>query len=133
MWPSNMTLVKVASIGGIATVSMGLIFRNNIDYKIKQTEYYKEAIKTLRLHKAAVHLLGEPIKEKTIDVSNHEKNFTKADTAQYEVPIKGPKQNGTLYFWATKGPQQWFVNRIELGLESEPDRRLLIKSSNSAG
>lgn len=128
---SNMTLVKIASVGGILTVSMGYALRIKLNNKICQTDYYKDAFKTLRTNPAAVSLLGEPIKDHLLNVSDSEKNYTKPLTAHYEVPVKGPKQRGTLYFWAERKSieDSWIVNRIELGLKDEPNKRLLIKNS----
>lgn len=127
MGVSNMTLVKIGAIGGIITVSMGMALRHKINENIRKTEYYKDALKSVRTNRGAVHLLGEPIREGKIEVSDRERNFTNHDTAQYEVPVKGPKQKGTIYFWANKTNNEWIVSRIELALENEPNRRLLVK------
>ncbi|RZC41230.1 Coa1 domain containing protein [Asbolus verrucosus] len=121
--------MKIAAVGGMVTVSMGMALRYKLSNNVKQTEYYKEALRTVRSNRGVVHLLGEPIKDGTIDVSDQEKNFTRQNTAQYEVPVRGPKQKGTVYFWAIKqNSDHWTVNRIELGLKNEPNRRLLIKN-----
>lgn len=125
-----MTLVKIGAIGGMLTVSMGLAARFKINENIKKAEYYKDALKTVRTNKGAVYLLGEPMKDGRVDIGNSEKNFTKDDKAQYEVPVKGPKQKGMIYFWAAKQDTEWVVTRIELGLQNEPNRRLLIKNIN---
>lgn len=127
---SNMTLVKIAAVGGVLTVSMGIALRLKINRNICETEYYKDAFKTLRSHPGAVNLLGEPIRDRLLDVGDQEKNYTRQLSAHYEVPVKGPKDKGILYFWAQrKSPDDaWYVNRIELGLKSEPNRRLLIKN-----
>jgi cytochrome c oxidase assembly factor 1 len=127
---NNMTLVKIGAIGGMLTVSMGLAARFKINENIKKAEYYKDALKTVRTNKGAVYLLGEPMKDGRVDIGNSEKNFTKDDKAQYEVPVKGPKQKGMIYFWAAKQDTEWVVTRIELGLQNEPNRRLLIKNIN---
>lgn len=34
---------------------------------------------------------------------------------------------GTMFFWAERVENKWDVNKIELSLKSEPDRRLLVK------
>lgn len=127
-----MTLVKIGALGGIATVTMGLLFQGKINSNIKATEFYKDALKTLRSHKGAVHLLGEPIKDAMIDIGNEEKNYAKENAAKYEVPVRGPKQRGTLYFWAEKNNPEssWNVYRIELAMANDPSKRLLIKSTS---
>lgn len=125
---STNTLVKIAAIGGIITGGVGYRLRSTIDYNIKQTVYYKDAMCTLRTNRGAVYLLGEPIKAGKIDIDNTNVNFTKENVAQYKIPIRAPKQNGTVYFWARLHDGAWIVNRIELELENEPDRRLLVKN-----
>ncbi|CAG9821226.1 unnamed protein product [Phaedon cochleariae] len=130
MGVSNMTLVRIGAIGGVATVTMGMLLKNKLNHNIKQTEYYKDALKTLRSHPGAVYLLGEPIKDLGIEVGNERDNFTKGNYAQYRVPLKGMKQRGTLYFWAERVDTQkeWIVNRMELEVAEYTDRRMLIKS-----
>ncbi|KAJ8925496.1 hypothetical protein NQ315_009334 [Exocentrus adspersus] len=127
---SNITLVKIGAIGGIATVTMGLLFQSKLNDNIKATDFFKDAMKTLRSHRGAVHLLGEPIKDYRIDVGNRKKNYAEGDVAQYEVPVKGSKQKGTLYFWAKRenAESRWNVHRMELELASDASKRLLIKS-----
>lgn len=129
---SSMTLVKIGAVGGIATVTMGLLFRSKINANIKASDFYKDAMKTLRSHKGAVQLLGEPIKDMMIDVGNQDKNYAKENIAKYEIPVKGPKQRGTLHFWAErkKPESSWNVYRIELEMASDSSKRLLIKSSS---
>lgn len=126
---SNMTLVKVAAVGGVITVSMGYAWRMKINRNIAESDSYKDAMKTLRQNKGAVYLLGEPIKDLLLDVGNTNKNYTKDFSQHYEVPLKGTKQRGTLHYWADRKAieEKWNLNRIELELKNEPDRRLLIK------
>lgn len=127
---SNITLVKIGAVGGIATVTMGLLLRNKINFNIRQTDYYKDALKALRQHNGATYLLGEPIRDRSIDVSDLETNFTKTNYAQYKVPLKGSKKSGYLYFWAERNSEQekWDVVRMELELAGDSSKRLLIKS-----
>ncbi|GLV42189.1 uncharacterized protein CBL_03776 [Carabus blaptoides fortunei] len=128
---SNRTLIKIASIGGIITCTTGVLMQWKIKDRVRQTEYYKEAFKTLRSHSGAVSLLGEPIKEGDFSLRNKD-NHCNDSAAHFQVNVKGPKQTGTLYFWADKNntSDKWNISRIELGLEKEPDRRLLIKNVN---
>lgn len=125
---TNRTLVKIASIGGIITCSTGMLLHQKIKDRIREAEYYKEAFKTLRAHKGAVTYLGEPIKEGRLNIGNSN-NYCDALKAHFEIPVKGPLQKGTMYFWAKRATEQenWIVNRIELGLKNEADRRLLIR------
>lgn len=125
------TLLTVATGATIATTGMGFMFKGKIINNVKETEFYKEAIADLRRHKGAASLLGEPIKDASIKVGDLSTNFTNETNAQYEVLVYGSKQKGKLYFWAQKeqNENKWIVSRIELQLDNEPYRRLLIKSS----
>lgn len=126
---SNLSLIKIATIGGFATVTMGMAYHWKINDNIRKTEYFREALQTLRSHKPAVHLLGEPIKIGKIDIEDQERNYTRLQEAKYEVPVKGPKEKGTLLFWARKpsGSEKWVVTRIELQLRSDDSKRLVVK------
>ena len=126
---SNMTLAKIAGIGGIITVSMGYAVRMQVNNEICKTEYYRDAMKTLRRNKAAVHLLGEPIRDKLLDLDDTTKNYTEEINAHYEVPVKGPKDRGVMFFWASRPDHHtaWNVDRIELELKSDTNRRLVVK------
>lgn len=125
-----MTLVKIAALGGIATVTMGLGLRFKINNNIKNSGFCKDALKTVRSHKGAIHLLGEPIKDSQINVSDSSINYLKENCGKYEIPLRGSKQRGVLHMWIarTDDKSDWVVQRLELGVSSEPNRRLIIKS-----
>ncbi|CAH1981345.1 unnamed protein product [Acanthoscelides obtectus] len=127
---STMTLVKIAAIGGVATVTMGILAKSKVSQNVTQTEFYKDALKTVRTHKGVVHLLGEPIKDLNIDVDDTKKNYCTGNSAKFEVPVKGSKQKGRVYFWADKNEKEnkWIVKRIELELNDDKSKRLLVKS-----
>lgn len=130
---SNIKLIKIAAFGGILTATMGLAYRSKVENNVKQTDHYKEAMKILRAHKAAISLLGEPIKDCRIEITNDNKNYTKALDSHYEVPVKGPKQRGVMHFWASRKSMndKFVVDRVELELKNEKDKRLLIKSEQN--
>nr|CAH7754596.1 unnamed protein product [Callosobruchus chinensis] len=79
---STMTLVKIASIGGIATATMGILAKNKVTENIKQADFYKEALNTVRGHKGVVYLLGEPIRDLKIEVDDTERNYIKGNIAK---------------------------------------------------
>lgn len=133
MLKSNMTYIKIAGIGGIATAVMGYMARGKIQDNVKSATFYKEAMKLVRAHPAAVHLLGEPIKDGRIDVGNNRKNFIEGNRAQFEVPLKGPKQKGTMYILATKedDDKEWSVNQLELETVNNLNKRLIVKRTSN--
>lgn len=129
---SNKTLVKIAAYGGVLVSSTGLLVHWKFQERLKNAEFHKEAMKILRNHRPSVSLLGEPIKPGNVDLGNSTANFCDSTRAQLEVPVRGPKNKGTLFFWAERvDPQQkWNVYRMELGLKNDPSRRLLIKNGS---
>lgn len=80
----------------------------------------------------SVHYLGEPIKETGFDLTDPQHNFCDGTNAQFEVSVKGPKDKGKMYFWAERGEnsKEWFVNRLEVELNSIPDKRLIVQKSS---
>lgn len=77
----------------------------------------------------AVSLLGEPIKEANFDLGDEKKCFCDGKVAQFEVKVKGPKNRGSMYFWAHRTDETgWLVHRIELELKNQPEKRLMVKN-----
>lgn len=76
--------------------------------------------------------MGEPIKEMGFDFSNPN-NICDADHAQFEVKVRGPKDKGVLYFWATNHLNKgWLVDRLELEANQHPNKRFLLRSKSTA-
>ncbi|XP_017495079.1 PREDICTED: uncharacterized protein LOC108383209 [Rhagoletis zephyria] len=126
-FPSNKTLGTIAVYGAFASITGVMYMRYKIEDRIRNSEYFRLAIQTLRQHKGAVSLLGEPIKEHGFDLSDS-KNFADGQQAQFEVHVKGANDKGKMFFWATRTPEEgWFLDRLELEVRSQPDKRFLIK------
>lgn len=47
--------------------------------------------------------------------------------------MRGAKQNGTLYLWASRleFSEPWNVDRLELSLEDHPGKHILLKGQQS--
>lgn len=118
-------LVQIASFGGIGLVITGMAMRNKLRDQVYQSDMYRLALKNLRTHPGAKEILGEPMKDKVFKI-NYNKNFCDGRNARFQIPIKGPKQNGTYYFWALKKDGEWVFTKAELGLENDDSRRLVI-------
>lgn len=72
--------------------------------------------------------MGEPIKESGFDLSNPN-NTCDASHAQFEVKVRGPKDKGVLYFWATNHISEgWLVDRLELEANQHPNKRFLLNT-----
>lgn len=76
--------------------------------------------------------MGEPIKETGFDLSNPN-NSCDASYAQFEVKVKGPKDKGVLYFWATNHINEgWLVDRLELEANQHPNKRFLLRTKENS-
>ncbi|KAJ0181187.1 hypothetical protein K1T71_003272 [Dendrolimus kikuchii] len=126
MTVSNRTLVQIASWGALVVASTGYYLQSCIIERCRGYEYYKNALKTLRTNAGAVHCLGEPIKDKKFKLSDSENNFSDGNTARFCIPVSGPKDRGSYYFWARKINDKWTITKAELELKSKPDMRLVI-------
>ncbi|KAK4298652.1 hypothetical protein Pmani_029020 [Petrolisthes manimaculis] len=123
-------LSRIAAVVGLAVLGSSFYFKSRIVSGIKQTPYYQESLKELRSHRGIVHLLGEPIIDGSINIGDNTINFSTDTYAQFQVPVAGTKQSGTLYLWASRTLEEgWRVDRLELGLKDDPGRRVLLKAT----
>lgn len=147
-FPSNRTLGNICVYGAVASISAVMYMKWKMEDRVKSAEYYKLALKALRSHRGAVGLLGEPIKDSGIDLSNANNNCN-AEEARCEVAVRGSKDKGrsidfeskslaftnlifagTLYFWASNQPDRgWLIDRLELETKLNPEKRFLLKKS----
>lgn len=123
---STRRLVQIAAWGGVVVASTGFYLQQRLIERVRSFDYYKTALKRLRTHPGAVHYLGEPIKDKKFKLSDTENNFSDGKNARFRIPVSGPKDRGTYYFWAEYADQEWKVTRAELELKSNQEARLLI-------
>ncbi|XP_031641109.1 uncharacterized protein LOC116352554 [Contarinia nasturtii] len=127
--PQMKTLVNTAL--GIAFVGVSGIFYLQMKQleKISNSSFFKEAFTILRANKAAIDLLGEPIKQRGFRLSDTS-NWMTSEEAQFKVNVKGPNDKGKMHLWARPNgtdDENWSVMRIELEVDKHPDRRLLVK------
>ncbi|CAH0405958.1 unnamed protein product [Chilo suppressalis] len=93
---STNTLIKIAAWGGIIVSTTGFYLQTVLIDRVRNFDYYKAALKTLRSHAGAVYYLGEPIKDKRFSISDSENNFSDGQTARFRVPVTGTKDKGQL-------------------------------------
>lgn len=125
--PSKRTMGSICICGALASISGLAYMRWRLEDRVRQTEFYQLAIQQLRQHSGAVGLLGEPIKESGFNLSN-EKNRCDEDKAQLQFHVQGPKDRGTVYFWASNNQKQgWLIDRLELETRQNPNTRYLLK------
>jgi TonB family protein len=103
----GMILAGVLIIGAIVLGAMSAI---------KSSEVYKGALQRAQSNPQAVALLGEPIKDGWFVKGNV--NFSNGGgTANFEVPVSGPKKSGTLNVRASYEGAAWMYERLDLAAE----------------
>lgn len=123
---STRKLLQIAAWGGVIVSTTGFYMQSVLVDRVRGYSYYKDALKKLRTHPGAVHYLGEPIKDKRFKLSDAENNFSDGKTVRFQIPVSGPKDRGTYYFWAERNDSEWIITKAELDIKSKPDARLLI-------
>lgn len=126
---SNSKLIQIAAVGGFIVASTGMYLQHKLVDKVRDMDYYKLAIKRLRTHPGAVYHLGEPIKDRRFKLTDSENNYCDQKIARFKVPVSGPKDKGSYFFWAENEGEKWSLRKGELELKSKPDERLVIIKS----
>ncbi|KAL5275670.1 hypothetical protein ACFFRR_001484 [Megaselia abdita] len=128
---SNRTLVKVAVYGLVACIGGVVYVRHELQSRVRNGEYFVQALQHLNSSAGAVKLLGSPIKDTAFDLGDESKNSCDGQTAKFEVSVKGPIDRGTMFFWSSRKEEGWNLDRMELEVRSQKDKRFIIKKSLS--
>jgi TonB family protein len=122
----GLLLAGVALIGGIVLVAMSAI---------KSSEVYQGALKIAQTHPAAVERLGQPVKDGFF--VNGKINFEGGSgNADFEVPVSGPKNSGTLRVSAVNTGGAWMYQKLDLVVGGETtsllDRNVALPGAGSS-
>ena len=98
--PSGCLLVLLLLFGGCAAMVAGLFGM------MRGTEPYTRALERLRASDDAIAVLGEPIDAGWWLSGNYSESGA-SGTADYAVPVSGPRGAGTLYVEARKREGRW--------------------------
>ena len=95
---------------------------------VKRSEVYQEAVARLRAAPAAVRLLGEPVE--TGAFAKGRVGDARDGTAQFTVPVSGPRASGTLHVQARRaaGGSAWTYEQLELAVDDNSLRVSLLPS-----
>lgn len=100
----TLLLVLAAVVGGIVFFAMSAV---------KSTDVYQGALKAAQAHPAAIERLGEPIKDGWL-VTGNVKVDNGGGSANFQIPLSGPKNSGTLYVRAVSPSGAWMYERLDL-------------------
>ena len=105
----GLLLAGVLFVGGIVFVAMSAI---------KSSEVYQGALGVVQNHPAAVERLGQPIKDGWF-VQGNIKLDAGGGNANFQIPVSGPKNSGTLYVRAVSPEGTWMYERLDLAVGGE--------------
>jgi TonB family protein len=80
---------------------------------VKSSDVYKGALERAQKSPEAVALLGEPIKDGWLVKGNVSFNGGSGN-ANFEIPVSGPKNSGTLYVRAINEGGAWMYEKLDL-------------------
>jgi TonB family protein len=122
----GLILAVVLFAGGVVFVAMSAI---------KSSEVYKGALGVVQNHPAAAERLGRPVRDGWF-VKGSVKFDASGGSANFEVPVSGPKNSGTLYVRAVSPEGTWMYERLDLAVGGETvsllDRNVSLPHLNVA-
>jgi hypothetical protein len=98
--PSGCLLVVVLAFGGCLGMVAGLFG------VMKNTEPYRDALARAQRSEAVVAAIGEPVEASAWFSGNYTENMG-SGSADYAIPLSGPRGEGTLYVEARKREGRW--------------------------
>jgi TonB family protein len=121
----GLILAVVALIGGIVFVAMSAI---------KSSDVYQGALKVVQTHPTAVERLGEPIQDGWF-VQGNIKIDGSGGSANFQIPVSGPKSSGTLHVRAVSPDGTWMYEQLDLAVNGQTvsllDRNVVQPSPGS--
>lgn len=112
---STVKFGRRARIGAILTlVLIGGFFvaqKFYTDYRLKQTEPYRQSTQKLLSQPRVKEMMGEPISVARF-VSGNVDDSGMSGSAFIEIPINGSKRKGTIYTFATKHFEEWHYDFV---------------------
>ena len=105
--PSGCLVIVLLLFGGCVALFSGVYGM------VKNTGAYTQAIERVQSHPAAVAALGEPITTGWM-LQGHVEDHGATGSADYSVPVSGPRGGGTLYIEARKSAERWTFRVLRL-------------------
>lgn len=108
----GLVLCGVALVAAIVSIAMGAV---------RSSEPFQAAVARAKADPAAVEALGEPVSvgwlvTGSINVSGP------SGSADFAIPLRGPRGKGTLYVVAGKEAGRWEYRVLELEVEGRTER-----------
>lgn len=121
-------LTKIAAVGGICAVALGIHQIYRVAMVHNNSSYFQEALAAVQSHAGVKKFIGSPLSVGYVQIVPHDEPTS---IAQFTVKIKGPIASGAMYFWAERKINDdklvIEVNRIEVEIGDDKTKRLVVK------
>ena len=114
----GLILAAVALVGAIFFAAMSAL---------KSSDVYQGALNAARAHPTTAERLGEPVKDGWL-VKGNVKFDGAGGRADFEIPVSGPKNSGTLYVRAVRPDDAWMFERLDLAVAGAETTSLLDRN-----
>ena len=111
----------VGCVTGVLILACGVAIVGLVFYLMRSSDVYEQAIEVVQSHPAAVRALGEPV-ESGFFVTGSISTSGASGRADFQIPVSGSRDKGTLYVVATKSEGAWHFSTLELVTKQYPDR-----------
>jgi hypothetical protein len=109
-WPWVVPLGGCLTLIVLAIFSIGALFYG-VSEVLTGSEPYEYAIQKANTNEHLIEAMGEPIESN--GMMNGSLNYkNKNGTADFSIPIKGPKGEGALYVMGSKENDQWSYSKL---------------------
>ena len=92
---------------------------------MRHTDVFQEAVARAEANPQVRSDLGEPIREGWW-ISGHVRTTLSSGNAALAIPLKGSREDGTLYAVAHKSAGRWRYDTLEVAVEGRPGRISLL-------
>ena len=114
------------TIIAIVVISIGGVIYKVVD-SVKESEPYTHALAKTIENEKVISFLGEPIETNGMGSTSFSyKNGS--STAQLTIPIKGPKDEGSIIVNAEKISDEWAYNLLYVKIDGETERINLLET-----
>ena len=102
--------------------------------KFKESEYFQLATKSLNGNETAMGFLGKPIIFGNLDLGDTENNHCDGFKAKFSVPVRGPKNSGTMHLEASRSAisDPWNLNKLEFVDKNSTKKLVLVQTSSTS-
>ncbi len=115
----------VAGVAFSFTVACVLLVLVGAFMTVRSSDVFQQAVAELESSETAATALGEPM-EVGMFFAGSISTSGDAGSADFSVPVSGPKADGRLYVVAFKDREGWHFTTLELALEPSGERLNLL-------